>query len=120
MRIVATALVLAALVAAAPVGATGSGLYGVVLRGPVTPVCVEDDPCTRPAAGLVLVFTRAGKVTRVTTRADGTYRVRLVAGWYAVKAIPSARVGTGLTPSRVKVVAGRMVHRDFLLDTGIQ
>jgi hypothetical protein len=97
-----------------------SGLRGLVLRGPTAPVCRTDDPCEQPARGILLRFTRAGKVVaEVKTTSTGRYSVRLRAGSYGVKA-PGRRVGTGLTPRVVKVPRGRIVRVDFHLDTGIQ
>jgi len=43
--VVATALLL---LPAASSGTTGSGLYGVVKKGPITPVCRQGVPCDAP------------------------------------------------------------------------
>jgi hypothetical protein len=97
-----------------------SGLYGVVLRGPVRPVCMEGQQCDMPARGVQLTFHRNGRViARVTTRQDGTYRVSLPAGTYRVTAQPVPVIGRGLTPVRVSVPA-RFRKVDFHVDTGIQ
>jgi hypothetical protein len=97
-----------------------SGLRGVVMTGPTRPVCLDDDPCERPAAGLLLQFERAGKVVaQVKTTATGRYSVELRAGSYAVKA-PRRRIGVGLTPKVVRVPRGVVAKVDFHLDTGIQ
>jgi hypothetical protein len=91
------------------------------MEGPITPVCRVDVPCERPVAGLVLEFKRAGRVVaRVKTTAKGTYRIRLRPGFYAVTTVPPRRIGTGLTPKRVRVPKGRMARRDFHLDTGLR
>ena len=92
-----------------------SGLYGAVTRGPISPVCVAEQPCDEPAAHAVLVFSRDGRVVaRTTARADGTYRVRLAAGYYAV------RSAHRIEPAKVRVRASRMTHVDFSIDTGIR
>jgi hypothetical protein len=115
------ALALALFFAGAAASAPSSGLYGVVMEGPIKPVCKEDVPCERPAAGIVLQFKRAGHVVaRVKTTLKGTYRVRLRPGAYAVTTVPARRVGTGLTPKTVRVPKARMARRDFHLDTGLQ
>ncbi|MEN3342790.1 MAG: hypothetical protein V7644_2194, partial [Actinomycetota bacterium] len=45
-----------------------SGLHGVVTRGPTQPVCQVGVPCSKPAVGAVLVFSRNGTVAaRVRT-----------------------------------------------------
>jgi len=49
MRTLVAAALAAGLVVAASASATGSGLYGVVLRGPIQPVCVVGEPCEAPA-----------------------------------------------------------------------
>jgi hypothetical protein len=97
-----------------------SGIRGVVMEGPTKPVCQMDDPCEKPAGGLLLQFERAGKVVaQVKTTETGRYSVKLRAGSYAVKA-PRRRIGVGLTPRVVQVPRGRVAKVDFHLDTGIQ
>jgi len=125
VRVVAVSLIALVLgsgfAAAATPTAAVSGLRGVVMRGPIRPVCRVNDPCEAPVSGLVLRFSRAGVVVaRVTTGNAGGYRVRLRAGRYVVTTSSSPRVGTGLTPSVVRVPKGRVAHVDFHIDTGIQ
>jgi hypothetical protein len=112
--------VLAPISAASGSSAT-SGLRGLVTLSPTRPVCLEEQPCSKPAAGVVLLFRRGGGglVTRVTTRADGTYRVLLRPGPYTVVA-PRYRFGSGILPRTVRVPRGRVAHLDFEIDTGIQ
>jgi hypothetical protein len=125
MRVVA--LMLAALAfgsvlagAATPSRPT-SGLRGVVMRGPIKPVCSENEPCEEPAAGVLLRFNQGGRlVAKVTTGSAGRYRVMLRAGRYAVTTPSRRRVGTGLTPRLVEVPKGRIRRVNFHLDTGIQ
>jgi hypothetical protein len=94
-----------------------SGLYGDVTRGPITPVCVAEQPCSAPAAGAVLAFSRSGQViARTRVRADGSYRIALSPGMYSVRAV-SARP---LDPSSAWVRQGRFRHVDFAIDTGIR
>ena len=98
-----------------------SGLRGTVVLSPARPVCIEDEPCTKPAVGFKLVFSRAGVVVaRTTTRADGSYRIQLRAGVYTVRAPLAPRVGAGLTPRLAAVLKGRFARVDFTIDTGIQ
>lgn len=71
--------------------------------------------------GVVLQFSHAGRVvTRTKTGAGGAYTVRLKPATYSVTTHPPRRLGTGLTPHRVRVPAGRLARVDFHLDTGIQ
>jgi hypothetical protein len=115
------ALALALFFAGAAGSATVSGLHGVVMEGPIKPVCKVDEPCERPAAGVVLQFKRAGRVVaRVKTTLKGTYRVRLRPGTYAVNTVPPRQFGTGLSPRTAKVPKGRNARRNFHLDTGLE
>jgi hypothetical protein len=115
----AVALAAALFVPAASSG-TASGLRGKVSLYPARPVCAEDDPCTKPARGVLLVFRRDGHVAaRVTTTAEAWYRVRMAPGRYSVTA-PEYRRGSGVTPRVVWVPLGRIVRVDLEIDTGIQ
>jgi hypothetical protein len=124
MRAVAltvAALALASvLAAAAPPTPIPSGLRGEVTRGPTKPVCRDDEPCEAPAVGVVLRFSRDGEVVaRARTGAGGTYTLRLRPGVYAVNT-GQTRIGTTLTPRRVRVPVARVARVDFYIDTGIQ
>jgi hypothetical protein len=100
--------------------ATASGLRGKVTLYPARPVCTEDDPCTKPARGALLVFKRNGRIAaRVTTTGEAMYRVLLAPGAYTVLA-PQYRVGSGVTPKVVRVPRGRIARVDLQIDTGIQ
>lgn len=102
------------------VAAPVSGLRGTVMLDPSRPVCIEGQPCTAPAAGVVLRFSRNGRaVVRTTTQANGTYRVVLARGTYVVSLVPERRPRS-ITPRIVRVAAGRMTRVDFVIDTGLQ
>jgi hypothetical protein len=105
-----------ALLAAPSARATATtGLHGIVLRGPVTPVCVAEQPCYEPAVGAVLTFSRAGTViARARVGSGGRYRVVLKPGLYTVRA--SHRID----PTTARVRSGRMTRLDFSIDTGIR
>jgi hypothetical protein len=117
MKVLALApLLAAALAAPAATAKTSTGLYGVVTRGPITPVCVAEMPCSAPAPGAVLVFVRGGQeVARVKAGTAGRYRVRLAAGSYTVRA-----VNRPIDPKSVVVRQARMLRVDFSIDTGIR
>jgi hypothetical protein len=124
MRVVA--LMLAALALGSTLGGAAtparvtSGLRGVVMRGPTTPVCRDTEPCEEPAAGVELRFRQGDRiVARVTTGSAGGYRAKLRPGRYAVTT-PNRRLGMGLTPHFVRAPTGRVSRVDFHLDTGIQ
>src|SRR5436190_10375522 len=98
-----------------------SGLHGVVTRGPTRPVCQVGVPCSQPAVGAVLVFSRNGVVvTRVHTGAGGRYSVRLRPGYYSVSTAPATKIGSGLRPRQVHGVSGVLGRADFRIDTGIR
>ncbi len=98
-----------------------TGLHGVVMRGPTMPVCIVGKPCSAPAAGAVLVFSRAGRIVgRTRTNARGRYDVTLAPGWYSVRLAQAPRIGRGLRPTEVRVPAGASRRVDFFVDTGIR
>jgi hypothetical protein len=93
-------------------------LTGTVSRGPITPVCAAEQPCSGPAAGVTLLFLRNGAVAgRVVTDASGRYALRLRAGTYAVR---RANGGRKLDPDSAAVRPGRISRVDFFIDTGIR
>jgi hypothetical protein len=117
--IASAGLALASAFAGAADSRTASGLRGVVMRGPTTPVC-HDDTCEAPAKGLVLQFRRNGLVkAQVKTSQTGRYLVKLRPGRYAVTT-PRLRPGQRLTPELVRVPRGRVGRVDLHLETGVQ
>jgi hypothetical protein len=87
---------------------------------PATPSCHVGEPCTKPAADVVLVFSRKGRAAhRTRTHDDGTYRIRLAPGAWAVTA-PGSGLSRRLDPTRVVVPRARYRHVTFTLDIGIQ
>ena len=123
MRVLAA---LAAFVAVSSAGAatSSSGLRGIVMRGPIAPVCAVDQPCDAPAKDVTLVFSRGEVVRRTTTNENGRYRVALAPGLYSVRLGKAQRqvqrIGRGLQPTRVRVLADRFRRVDFTIDTGIR
>jgi hypothetical protein len=96
-------------------------LVGIVTRGPITPVCVAEQPCDEPAAHVTLVFSSGGRDSaRVTTSGEGRYRVRLARGTYSVRRARYASVDARLTPHAAHVTGGRELRIDFSIDTGIR
>jgi hypothetical protein len=93
----------------------GSGLQGKVARGPISPTCAIGKPCSAPARGLSLSFSRDGRVVAsVKTGDDGSYRVELPAGRYVVMGAQPVR------PQHVTVSTGRFHRVDFSIDTKIR
>jgi hypothetical protein len=114
--------------AAVTLGVTGGataarsgGLRGVVMRGPVMPVCVVERPCDEPASNVKLMFLRSGKtVASVRTGSDGRYRVRLAPGAYRVRVPGWPAIGSVVKPQTVRVPPGRYARVNFSIDTGIR
>jgi hypothetical protein len=72
-------------------------------------------PCMKPAGGVVLTFVQRGVVrARVTTAADGSYRVALAPGRYVV------RSRRPVTPAAVTLSSAQVKRLTFYLDTGIR
>jgi len=96
-------VMLLALALAVPAGATStSGLRGVVMRGPITPVCQLENPCDAPAKHVTLVFERNDVSRSVTTDEQGHYLIKLHPGTWSVH-ISSGR---GFKPQAVYVRTG--------------
>ena len=124
MKVVVTALALGLVIVAgagAQPAVVSSGLHGVVMRGPIAPMCVAEEPCTAPAENITLLFSRNGRVVgRAATDSAGRYRLRLPPGVYAVRRPPPLGIGRGIEPNHARVYARRFVRVDFLIDTGIR
>jgi hypothetical protein len=92
-------------------------LHGLVTIGPTTPVCKAGVPCTKPAARVVLTFSRPGyAVVRTKTDAHGRYAVSLASGrWYV-----RSSAGMRIAPVSFVVPRLRTARRDFAIDTGIR
>jgi hypothetical protein len=118
MRTVVLVSTIALLLAAGVQAAAPRGtLTGIVMRGPVTPVCAVEQPCDEPAASVALLFSQNDRVMgRAVTNAQGRYRLRLPGGVYTVR----RSAGRKLDPSRARVYAGRSTRVDFSIDTGIR
>jgi hypothetical protein len=95
------------------------GLHGVVTKGPTMPVCRVGQPCSAPAQ-VTLVFRRPGHVYRTRSGSDGSYRVRLPAGIYAVSTVERIGISPNIRPRNVKVRTGHDDRLDFSIDTGIR
>lgn len=100
-----------------PSGGERSGLHGTVVLSPATPVCRSGVPCSQPAEGVTLVFSRLGRtVATVKTRERGRYRIALAAGRYAV----SVESRGTLKPAAATVPPGRFRRLDLTFDAGIR
>ena len=104
---------------AAPATTLSSGLYGVVHKGPIMPVCRNDVPCDAPAQVTLLFMRGTNVVARGRSAADGRYRIAIPPGYYAVKTQPKIGFGV-IRPLNVHVRAGHFDRLNFFVDTGIR
>ena len=100
-----------------PVCATGrSGVEGIVMRGPIAPVCVAGKPCDAPATDVTVQALQAGNVVSTTTTDEhGRFTLSLAAGAYTIQAL-----GRGTEPRDIQVSAGKLSEVAFFIDTGIR
>jgi hypothetical protein len=123
MRVIVLFSSVALIAVAAAQATTARGtLTGVVTRGPITPVCVAEQPCDEPAKGVTLLFSRNGRILgRVVTDNVGHYRLRLAPGVYTVRRAAAATgVDRKLDPNHVRIYGSRVSRVDFSIDTGIR
>ena len=90
MRIVliGIAAAIAACASAASSPSTTTGLTGVVMRGPVTPVCRVDVPCDAPFSATFNVEQNGSGVAQFQSDTAGQFTVYLKPGAYTV--VPGA------------------------------
>jgi hypothetical protein len=102
-------------------GAGAAGLEGKVVISPSTPHCSAGRSCSRPAVGVTLVFSKYGKQVLTTkTGKDGSYRVALPQGRYAISVRGHRAVAPTVKPASATVSAGRYAKLDLTLDVGIR
>ncbi len=100
--------------------AAPSGLRGVVIRSPITPVCIQGVSCSAPAKNTPLVFFRAGRSVRTRTDNVGRYRVVLAPGWWSIRTATFPQIGSGIAPHTVRVFTARFRVVNLDIDTGIR
>ena len=93
-----------------------SGAHGSVRRGPTQPVCQVGTPCTSPAAGVRLTFSRGTVVRHVRTNKRGRYSIRLAPGRYAVRV---SGAPFGYAPRRLTVRPGQMTKLNIRIGSGV-
>ena len=118
-------LALAACVASSCAGTSPSpvtGLTGVVLRGPVTPVCRVDVPCDAPFSASFIVQRSGRTVAQFQSDASGQFTVFLPPGAYTVT--PNADAPIIVPSSQTKQVnvedIGKLTTVRLTFDTGIR
>lgn len=97
-----------------------SGIEGEVRIGPVSPVETTGTPGSAPYAAELRIRPEAGgRVTRVTSGADGSFRVNLAPGTYTIEPqqgdpLPYAQ------PVQVTVTEHRFTPVVIMYDSGIR
>jgi hypothetical protein len=103
-------------------GTLKTGLQGVVLRGPIQPVCRENEPCDdEPFAASFSVEQGGRVVSSFNSDAKGKFLVYLKPGLYTITPgndapilFPEAQV------KEVEVLAGELTSVTLSFDTGIR
>ena len=98
-----------------------TGLTGIVLRGPVTPVCRIEVPCDAPFSADFSVEQNGKVVSGFRSDQDGRFTVMLEPGQYRVVPAANAPVIFPASQSKtVNVLAGGLTEIRLTFDTGIR
>jgi hypothetical protein len=98
-----------------------TGLTGVVLRGPTTPVCGIDEVCDAPFAASFVVSRSGRRVSEFRTAGDGRFEAILAPGPYRVTPGADAPILDPTTQGKDVVVGTSGLTTDTLyFDTGIR
>jgi len=98
-----------------------TGLTGVVVRGPITPVCAINTPCEAPFSAAFDVYADGRRIAGFRSDAEGHFTVMLPAGIYRV--IPGADAPIIQPPAQVKsveVLPVGLTEVRLEFDTGIR
>ena len=99
-------------------GLNKTGLEGTVRRGPIQPVCREDEACDAPLQGAFTLERDGGAVARFASDSAGYFLVYVSPGTYLV--VPGMPIGIGPQTLEVVVQAQGLTHVDLTFDTGIR
>jgi hypothetical protein len=102
-----------------------SGIRGIVLEGPISPVGRPGVPNTQPLPGAIIsVRTADGKreVARLQAGGDGEFQVVLDPGVYLIVPLPPEPAGLypRSTPQVVHILRGEVLDLTITFDTGIR
>lgn len=98
-----------------------TGLMGVVVRGPVVPVCQIDSRCSAPFSAAFDVYENNRRVTDFRSDPDGHFTVTLAAGSYRIIPAADAPLHQPLTQIKtVEVLPGGFTQIRLEFDTGIR
>ena len=119
---VAAATLFSACASATPSPSPITGLTGVVMRGPVTPVCRVDVPCDAPFSAAFNVNKEGRRIAQFQSDAAGQFTVFLAPGSYTVVPNADAPIISPSSQSKSVTVAdnGMLTVVRLTFDTGIR
>jgi hypothetical protein len=99
-----------------------TGLTGVVIRGPITPVCRIDVPCDAPFSAAFTVQRGGRRVADFRSDASGQFTVFLAPGPYTVVPDSDAAIISPSSQAKSVTVAdtGMLTVVRLTFDTGIR
>jgi hypothetical protein len=98
-----------------------TGLTGVVVRGPITPVCQIDVPCDVPFSATFSVTQNARRITEFRSDRDGRFTVMLPAGVYRIIPRADAPIISPLVQAKmIEVLAVGLTQVRLEFDTGLR
>jgi hypothetical protein len=98
---------------------TKVNVFGTVESGPTPGPCIVGIPCSRPAAGVKLVFSRGDASFKAMSDRQGHYRLRLEPGKYKIL-LPGPPGPARLFPDHFVAPADHGQRVDFSIDTGVR
>ncbi len=98
-----------------------TGLVGTAVRGPVTPVCQVDVPCSAPFSAGFTVWQRSRRIASFRSDDQGRFTVRLEPGSYTIIPGPDAPILDPQAQGRSVVVGpSGLTTIELEFDTGIR
>jgi hypothetical protein len=104
-----------------PTTVTTTGLEGHMIRGPVQPVCISDQPCEEPFAATFHVKRGGTSVAEFSSGGDGYFLVFLEPGDYEI--VPAAEAPLADPEQQAQPVSvGKtgLTRIELSFDTGIR
>lgn len=101
--------------------APDTGLQGKVIRGPITPVCKDNEPCDAPFSAGFIVLKNDREVSRFQSDNQGEFSVMLDPGLYIIVPDNSAPLmAPQLQRKEVEVQPEGLTPVTLYFDTGIR
>ena len=122
MRTLLLCFCVAAVACSSPTSSSPTtGLTGVVLRGPITPVCRIDEPCNAPFSASFVVERDGRQVAQFRSDSAGSFTVWLSPGSYRIVPGPDAPLIVPTSQGKpVEVGAVGLTNVRLEFDTGIR